>query len=99
MPRIFLAINLSPDIKQAIAAHVQQLRHEWPKATISWVRPENLHLTVKFLGDVPVEKLTEIALAIEGAVTRSSPFEIEIAETGAFPQRGTPRTVDRGHGK
>lgn len=93
MPRIFLAINLTAEIKNSIAAHVQQLRAEWPKATISWVRAKNLHLTVRFLGEVPSGKLNEVARAVEDAVIGTSPFEVEIAGTGAFPSRGTPRVL------
>lgn len=93
MPRIFVAIDLSPQIKKAIAAHIQQLRQEWPKATIGWVRPENLHLTLKFIGEVPAERLNDIANAVERAIIGCTPFTFDISGSGAFPVRGTPRVL------
>jgi 2'-5' RNA ligase len=93
MPRIFLAIKLTLEIGDAIAEHVRYLRREWPNATIGWVSPENQHLTLKFLGEIPAEKLNGIAVAVERAVNRFTSFNIEIAGTGTFPPRGTPRVL------
>ena len=59
----------------------------------SWVREENLHLTLKFLGDIPLTNVEAVAQATEGATKTIEPFEITVTGSGAFPPKGQPRVL------
>jgi len=91
MIRCFLAINLSLEAKDII----QRSMHAWQSmgAGIKWVRPENVHLTLKFLGDVEQENLNEISILLEGIGARFRPFTIILDRTGLFPGIKNPRVL------
>src|SRR5213593_4876766 len=52
--RVFIAIELPADVREQIIEHSDRLRRELPEVRASWTRAENLHLTLKFLGNIPV---------------------------------------------
>jgi 2'-5' RNA ligase len=91
--RTFCAIDLPQEVRAQLQNHAGQLREAFPTASASWSRPENVHLTLKFFGNVPTEKLT----LISGAATRIagglSPFAIRIGGTGVFPRRSRPQVL------
>src|SRR3954466_13038553 len=91
--RLFIAVELPDDIRQKIAAHIEQLRTALPEVRASWVREENLHLTLKFLGDTPVERVEAVANALTKAANETAAFEIRIGGCGAFPPRGKPSVL------
>ena len=68
-------------------------------AKVRWVEPHNLHLTLKFLGDVDLLDIPELSEAVTGAVAELPPFEIEALAAGAFPDLHNPRTVWLGIGR
>ena len=70
-----------------------RLRESVPYAQASWSREENLHLTLKFLGDIQTSRLTNLSNAAAHAVADISPFQITLADTGVFPKHGTPRVL------
>jgi len=59
----------------------------------SWACEENLHLTLKFLGDIPVSKVETLSQVTQRAASNTSSFELAIAGCGAFPLRGQPRVL------
>lgn len=89
--RAFVAANLDPGLKQAIALVQEQLRAT--RADVGWVRPENLHLTLKFLGQVAEASVQRIAEAIEAAALGDGPFRLVLAGLGAFPQSRSARVI------
>jgi 2'-5' RNA ligase len=89
--RAFLAVPLRPDLRPAVAALQERLQPA--QAKVKWVEAENLHFTLKFLGDTRPERGQEIAAAVRSAVQRLAPFEVTIAGAGAFPHTRRPRTV------
>lgn len=91
--RTFIAIELPRDLRARIAEHVERLREELPDVRASWVREENLHLTLKFLGDMPVADIPKLSLAVEAAVHAISPFEFVVGGCGAFPPHGQPKVL------
>jgi len=91
--RIFAAIELSTGIRDRIQQHIQQLRTAVPECQPSWSRVENMHLTVKFFGDVEQSKVARIADAAARAVKNFSPFPIQITGSGAFPKQSQPRVL------
>jgi 2'-5' RNA ligase len=91
--RVFIAIELPSIVRQKVRAHIDRLRSALPDARASWVRDENLHLTLKFLGDTPVTNVEALAQAAQRAASKVEPFEIIVGGCGAFPAKGQPRVL------
>jgi 2'-5' RNA ligase len=89
--RVFCAIELPSQLLEKISAHIDRLRITVPDSPASWSRPENVHLTLKFIGEIAQERVRDLSQAVANAVIGFSPFEIVIKETGSFPMQGTPR--------
>jgi 2'-5' RNA ligase len=78
-------------VRQALDEAIEQLR---PAArNVAWVAPDNLHLTLKFLGAVPEARIDSVAGALTAAIREASSFEARIRGLGAFPSAGRPRVV------
>lgn len=88
--RLFVAVHLPPNLVSGVTRVQEELRRS--RADVKWVEEENLHLTLKFLGEVPVGRVgaAREALAAVGGV---APFRIGLRGVGAFPGRGNPRVV------
>jgi 2'-5' RNA ligase len=91
--RVFVAIELPAAVRRNLKEHLDSLRSTVPDARASWVREDNLHLTLKFLGDIPVTKVEALAQSAQHAASEVEPFEIVLAGCGAFPPRGQPRVL------
>jgi len=91
--RSFIAIELSENILSAIADLQRQLKKQVPEGTVRWVRPEGIHLTLQFLGDVPAVKINSIAQALTEACTSCHPFSITVGGLGCFPNARRPRVT------
>ena len=91
--RVFIAIELPPDVRRRLTQHINQLRAAVPDVRASWSREQNLHLTMKFLGDTPVANIEKLAQASERAARSSAPIKLVIGGCGAFPPRGQPRVL------
>ena len=75
--RTFICIELPESIKQKMELLENQLRGV--DAQVSWVRPSNVHLTLKFLGGVPQHKIDRVTEALKRASRDTAPFEVQIA--------------------
>src|SRR6185312_2166471 len=91
--RTFCAIELPPDVRAQLANHAKQLRDAVPDGGASWSKPENIHLTLKFFGNVAKEKLTSISDAATLVASEFSAFQIRIGGTGVFPRRSRPQVL------
>src|SRR5215813_8335009 len=91
--RMFCAIELPEVLRQQLVQHIQQLREAVPQAHASWNRPENIHLTLKFFGDVKQDLIPKISAAAARAVEQFGPFQIGVGSTGAFPKLSQPRVL------
>jgi 2'-5' RNA ligase len=91
--RTFCAIELPPEVREQLASHAKQLREAIPQASASWSKPENVHLTLKFFGNVAKDKLTRISEAATRVASEFSPFQIRIGGTGVFPRRSRPQVL------
>jgi 2'-5' RNA ligase len=89
--RLFIAIELPPEIKQGIAKVQEQLRETGANA--NWTRPEGIHLTLKFLGEVEEAKTREIMQTLAGATQGIGKLNLEVAGAGAFPTGKNPRVL------
>lgn len=91
MIRTFVAIDLPGPIQAALAGFVQILRQA--NAPVSWVKPDRIHLTLKFLGDVPEEQVPALCEALQSVAGGAAPFMLQAAGCGAFPTLKQMRVV------
>lgn len=91
--RAFIAIEFTPQVKDAIEKETSALRQSIDTDVIRWVAPDNLHLTLKFLGDVPSNRLEFIQQAMMQEAAHISPFEIQAGGLGAYPNTHSPRVL------
>ena len=89
--RTFIAVETSDAIRQRTAELVGILKAT--AAKVSWVQPHNMHLTLKFLDEVPLGSIPEVSAAVAQAAADVEPFELEIRGAGAFPGANRPRTL------
>jgi len=89
--RAFVAVEISEPIREALGGLIAELRRH--DAPIKWVAPENLHLTLKFLGTVPDDLAPQAVEILQGCVAGVAPFRLELKGTGAFPNLGRPRVI------
>jgi len=83
--RSFIAIELPENTKKELRQLEDALRGKCPEGCARWVSPDGIHLTLKFLGNVPQDKISAITRAIENASVGFSPFELKVTEIGVFP--------------
>ena len=84
--RVFCAVELPDDVRARLEDHVVRLRRDVPDVAASWSRVENIHLTLKFFGNVAVDRIERISDAARRAVKEFSKFEIVVGGTGVFPR-------------
>ncbi len=92
--RLFVAVALEPRARAAVAAAVEKLRRHRAlgAASVKWVETRNLHLTLRFLGEVE----TDASRAVAEALAPASPlpaFRVTLGSFDAFPPRGAPRVI------
>jgi 2'-5' RNA ligase len=91
--RVFCAIDLPESARESIAQHASALRNAVPEARARWSRPENIHLTIKFLGELTRAEVESFSRAAACAVEGFAPFRIYVGQTGVFPSQGVPRVL------
>ena len=89
--RLFVAVNLPADERRSIYQAMAPLRDLG--APVKWVAEENLHVTLRFLGEVPEEQAGPIGESLAQAVTAVRPFDVTLGGVGAFPDLGDPRVL------
>lgn len=89
--RCFISIPLPERIKKGMLAIQERLKASG--ADVSWTRPEGMHLTLKFLGEIEEKMLQEIEAVLGIAVDGLRPFSLEVAGIGTFPDMRRPRVV------
>jgi 2'-5' RNA ligase len=82
--RSFIAIELPRELKLALSQLQEKLKSA-SSVPVKWVDPGNIHLTLKFLGDISPEITGRITSALENAVRGTKPFDIEVSGLGVFP--------------
>ncbi len=91
-PRLFGAVDLDDDVRQALGDLQAQLRRRGLNG-LRWVRPEGIHLTLKFLGETPRDKLDTIEEALTGSTAGIAPHELSLGRLGTFGSRNAPRVL------
>jgi 2'-5' RNA ligase len=90
--RCFVAVDVPGEVRTRVAALTDRLRRAAPRADMRWAA-ENLHLTLKFLGEVPDPRVPDVARALEGVAARHAPLALEAGGAGGFPSVARPRVV------
>lgn len=91
--RAFIAINLSEEILRGLSLTLAELKKRMPGIPVRWVPVENIHLTLKFLGDVSIANLELLTKILRAEAARQSPFELSVGGLGAFPSVRRPRVI------
>lgn len=91
--RAFIAIDLPPEVLQCLDDVSQQLREKLIGAPVRWVPVENIHLSLKFLGDVSESNIDMLTDFLQSIVSNGKQFEISVGGLGAYPKPHRPRVI------
>jgi RNA 2',3'-cyclic 3'-phosphodiesterase len=89
--RTFIAIEIPSEVKSALVALQDDLRRAG--ADVSWTRPENIHLTLRFLGEVDERRIGEVEKVCVTSAAEFQPFTLSLNDTGVFPNARQPRIL------
>lgn len=89
--RSFVAAELSPEVRARLAGLQRELAGL--PLRVSWVRPEGIHLTLKFLGEVAPDRRAAIESSLRPAGLAIPPFTLKAEGLGTFPEQGPPRVI------
>ena len=87
--RVFIAIDIGDDIRAALSNLQQQFQSkvDIKKSDVKWVDPKNIHLTLKFLGEIKDEKVVEVCNITKDVAGRHNSFELDVESVGCFGGR------------
>lgn len=89
MIRTFIAVALSPEIRQNLSSFQQELKKTLPP--LNWVRTESIHLTLRFLGSIEPETVPQLLSALKPIGDKADKFSLNVQGVGVFPNRQRPR--------
>lgn len=91
--RTFIAIDLPVEVQQALGQLTEVLSLQIPRGSVRWVKPEQMHLTLVFLGDTTLSKLPAIQTALDDVTARHPAFTLQLGRVGCFPNCKRPRVI------
>jgi len=91
--RAFIAIETSPEIKKAIEKQTAPLQNVLGSSMMRWVPSKNIHLTLKFLGDISASNVEMLTQLLNVEASQHSAFEIQFSGLGVFPNAKRPRVM------
>jgi RNA 2',3'-cyclic 3'-phosphodiesterase len=91
--RAFIAIELSAAILHQIGEIESRLKPQLPPDCVRWMKPDSLHLTLKFLGQVPSDQIDLIKSSLKNALAAQHAFTLEVTGAGCFPDLHRPRVI------
>lgn len=91
--RAFIAISLSEEIHLGLEQVLRDLKSRLPDGAVRWAPGKNIHLTIKFLGDVSLAGLDLLTTMLQTEASRHSQFDFSVGGLGAFPTPRRPRVV------
>lgn len=89
--RLFVAINFNPKIQRSIK-HIQDHLGK-TDCDVKWVKPKNIHITLKFLGNIEIQKIDVVKQALINHYQNTRSFKIELTQLGTFPNINHPRIL------
>ncbi|MEW6751834.1 MAG: RNA 2',3'-cyclic phosphodiesterase [Candidatus Latescibacterota bacterium] len=91
--RTFVALDLPEPVRQALSACIGQMSSVWPPRGVRWVGPENLHLTLRFLGHTREDLVPALASGLDEIAAGAPPLDVALGPAGCFPNPRRPRIV------
>jgi len=91
--RAFIAVDLPTDIQDCLSSVSKRLKEQMGPVPIRWVSPENIHLTLKFLGDVSLPNVDVLTDLINLEAASLKPMVISVGGVGAYPKVRSPRVI------
>ncbi|MBN2297831.1 MAG: RNA 2',3'-cyclic phosphodiesterase [Deltaproteobacteria bacterium] len=91
MIRTFIALPISDDLKNVLGEAITALRNR--NSSVKWVRAENIHLTIKFLGDIAEDLVKPISIELDRTVEQYKEVDLRVSGLGVFPGMRRPRVV------
>ena len=91
MMRLFIALPLEKNVEEELGKIISTLKQKG--GSVKCVKPENIHLTVKFLGEISPESVRQVCQAAETAAASASAMELAVKGLGVFPDARRPRVV------
>ena len=91
--RAFIAIDLTVEIHKRLDEIIAMFKSQLDNVPVRWVPAVNIHLTLKFLGDVSVTNLKVLTDLLKTEVAGHRPFEVSVGGAGAFPNNRRPRVI------
>ena len=91
--RTFIAVKLADDALAELARLSDDLAERWPPRAVRWVPPQNIHLTLRFLGATDPDLVSARGAGLDDAAAVSAPFMLGIEGMGAFPGLRRPRVI------
>lgn len=89
--RLFVAVEITEEIRGKLAEFQDELKKV--DADVGWVAPENLHITLKFIGSTDEEKIEAVTNIIKDSVTHIRPFDLDYTGAGTLPTEKNPRVI------
>lgn len=89
--RTFIAIDLPSELRDRLGGVIGRLKTRG--ADVKWVRPASIHLTLRFIGEIPAGSVGDVLAAMERAASPAAPVEIEVRGHGTFPPNKRPRVI------
>jgi len=93
MPRIFIAVQLPDGVIQKITRISNYFQTQLPQRALKWVETENLHLTLRFLGEIPEKSIDKVQQVMAQVAKGQKSFELSISGLGMYPHPKQPRTI------
>lgn len=91
--RAFIALDLSLEARAVLAEVIETLSQQVPDRSVRWIPVENIHLTLRFLGNTPVTQLEALYEQLDQAAAMHKPFTLYLHELGCFPNERRPRII------
>lgn len=91
--RVFAALELPAAVLRRLAEVLAGLRAGLPAGLVRWARPESLHLTLQFYGEVERARVPGLQAALAAAAAQAAPLTLNLAGLGAFPNPARARVV------
>ncbi len=91
--RTFIAIHLSDSVQSELSKVQNNLKGQMPPDSVRWVKPEQIHLTLRFLGATAVSQLPHLVTALDAITLQHEPFTLQLSNLGCFPNQKRPRVI------
>lgn len=91
--RSFVAVEIPAPVKQRLGCLLDRLKAQAPRRSVRWVRETQLHLTLRFVGQIDRDRGVDLVAAVRRAVAGDEAFDVSLGGLGAFPGAQRPRVV------